>query len=78
MKYELRVITGEEALEEERDELKKLLSIRDYDACISSFMEWLRGELKHNEDAYSDQEYALLEKVREVFFELIQNYNLDI
>lgn len=42
------------------------------------FSEYLRTEYKYNEDKYTDEQYKLLEKVREKFYEMLNEEGLSL
>ena len=49
-----------------------------YHRCLEEFSEYLRAELKYQCDNYTDDQYALLEKVKENFFEILEENEIEI
>ena len=43
-------------------------------SAIHEFKNELRGKLKHGD--YTDEEYAILEKISDLFYEMLENNNI--
>lgn len=54
-------------LPEEQYEFDIMSNANRFFSTIHDFKQYLRNELKHNDNNYTDEEYKLLEKIREHF-----------
>lgn len=69
-------VTFEFNIPEDNDEYEMYSNALNYYSFINALNEYLRSEIKYNE--HTDEEYAILEKVREQYFELMNNYNIKL
>lgn len=62
------------------DEVDFEFAIRgnNYWEVLREFGEWLINQLKHNTNSMSEDEISALEKCREKFFELIEDYDINL
>jgi GTPase Era involved in 16S rRNA processing len=65
-------------LPEEREEFELATNARKWMSFAHSFSEYLRQETKYNDDAYTEDQYKVLEQVREKFYHLLQEENLSL
>lgn len=63
-------------LPDDSEEYEMYSNALNYYSFINSMNEYLRNEIKYNN--HTDEEYAMLEKVREQYFELMNNYNIKL
>jgi len=60
-------------LDDIRDSIKAL----DYKLALDDIFNNLRSKLKYD-DKLTEQEYAFVEKLRSEFFDILQNYNINL
>lgn len=66
-------------LPEEQDELDITMKAIDMSIALSDFYnESLRARLKYNSDAYNKSQIELLEKIKEEFFAILSERNIDV
>lgn len=63
-------------LPDDSEEYEMYSNALNYYSFINAMNEYLRSEIKYNN--HTDEEYAILEKVREQYFELLNNYNIKL
>lgn len=65
-------------LPEENEEFNDSLEGRKWKSFAISFAEYLRQQVKYCEEEYTDDQYKTLEKIREQFYELLNEDNLSL
>jgi len=65
-------------LPEENEEFKDSLEGGKWKSFAISFSEYLRQQVKYCEEDYTDDQYKTLEKIREQFYELLNEDNLSL
>lgn len=69
-------ITWKFDLSEEGDEFQEAFNGSTYHGILIDFAQYLRDQMKYEE--LSDQEYEIYEKIKEKFYELLENENISL
>lgn len=64
------------SLPDDQDEYEMTTNALRYYSFIHAMNEYLRGEIKYQQ--HTDEEFALLEKIRDQYFELMNNYDIKL
>lgn len=56
---------------DDREEHKRMLKSLDIMLVLWDYDNYLRGQLKYNEDGLTDQQYEVLEKARKEFYDIL-------
>ena len=65
-------------LPEEQEEFQLAADARKWASFAYEVSQYLRSEAKYNEDAYTDEQYKVLERIRERFYELLSEEGLSL
>ncbi len=61
---------------DDREEHKRMLKSLDIMLVLWDYDNYLRGQLKYNEDGLTDQQYEVLEKARSEFYDILNKHGV--